>query len=131
MASFGVRSTVGLPSISTSPESGRCTPDRILISVDLPAPLSPTRPIDSPWPILRLTSFRAWTPEYHLCRRRHSITGGLDGAGRSVGPGSAVGMGWFMGHLQLDATRRAAQPRIPGDGQDGEKTDRELEPVGV
>ena len=44
----GLRMSTGSPSIRISPWSGRCTPERILISVDLPAPLSPTRPSASP-----------------------------------------------------------------------------------
>ena len=34
----------GSPNTEISPESGRWKPERILISVDLPAPLSPIRP---------------------------------------------------------------------------------------
>ena len=36
------------PRVSTEPESGRITPLMILSSVDLPDPLSPMRPMDSP-----------------------------------------------------------------------------------
>src|SRR5437868_3437947 len=102
IAFFGVWMSTFLPSMRISPWSGRCTPDRILISVDLPAPLSPTRPTDSPSAITRSTPFRAWTPEYHLCRPRHSMMGG------------------FIGHLYLDAACGAAQPRIGDDGEDGQ-----------
>ena len=38
----------------------------MLISVDLPAPLSPTSPKASLRRKSRLTLLSAWTPEYHL-----------------------------------------------------------------
>ncbi len=44
-----------------SPLVGVTTPDRTFINVDLPAPLSPSRPTISPSPTLRKTSSRAWT----------------------------------------------------------------------
>src|SRR5260370_25190269 len=40
-ASAGEERIASAPPMRYVPESGRCTPDRILISVDLPAPLSP------------------------------------------------------------------------------------------
>ena len=43
-----VSKTTSSPSISTRPLSGRCTPARILTSVDLPAPFSPTSACASP-----------------------------------------------------------------------------------
>ena len=43
-----VSNTTSSPSISTRPLSGRCTPARILTSVDLPAPFSPTSAWASP-----------------------------------------------------------------------------------
>ena len=52
LASRGLLNSTGLPSISTVPDVGLWTPERILISVDLPAPLSPSRHSTSP----RLTS---------------------------------------------------------------------------
>ena len=50
------------PSMSMLPRSGSTTPPRIFISVDLPAPFSPTRPITSPGATARLTSSSATTP---------------------------------------------------------------------
>ena len=47
-ASRGPEKLTGSPSNSTSPLSGECTPERILISVDLPAPLSPSTQVT--WP---------------------------------------------------------------------------------
>src|SRR5262245_59604656 len=48
LAARGVSKVTGAPSIRTSPDEGQCTPDMILISVDLPAPLSPRRQSTSP-----------------------------------------------------------------------------------
>src|SRR5437870_8093455 len=52
------------PSIRISPPYSGCgyTPARILISVDLPAPFSPTRAWISPWLRSTLTPSRALTP---------------------------------------------------------------------
>src|SRR3972149_6763926 len=46
-ASLGEARCAGRPSKKSWPLSGGCTPVMILISVDLPAPLSPTRPTTS------------------------------------------------------------------------------------
>src|SRR5687768_3026813 len=59
----------------TSPASGVCRPLRILTSVLLPAPLSPTRPTTSPAATCMLTPRSAWTPPNHLTTPRHSTTG--------------------------------------------------------
>ena len=48
LASRGPAKSTALPSISIVPEVGLWTPERILISVDLPAPLSPSRQSTSP-----------------------------------------------------------------------------------
>src|SRR5271166_2657944 len=47
-ALLGESKRTGWPSTQYSPLEGRCTPARILISVDLPAPLSPSRQCTSP-----------------------------------------------------------------------------------
>src|SRR6266702_8224882 len=44
------------------------------MSVDLPAPLSPSRPTTSPRLNFRLTPLSACTPEYHLCKLRTAIS---------------------------------------------------------
>ena len=62
MASFGPRSDTFLPCRLTSPVSGLYTPERILMSVDLPAPFSPTTARTSPANRDRLTSCSACTP---------------------------------------------------------------------
>ena len=50
-ASFGVESLTGSPPTTSSPLSGTTAPESILISVDLPAPLSPTIATTCPTPI--------------------------------------------------------------------------------
>src|SRR6266478_1150836 len=101
------------PSILISPRSGRWTPARILIKVDLPAPLSPTRPHTSPGGTSRFTPLRACTPEYHLCRLRMEIRGVV------------------ISYLHLDAACGLSQPGIGDDGQYGQPADGKFEPVGV
>src|SRR4051794_2980982 len=49
----------GSPSTSTLPWSGAWAPARILISVDFPAPLAPTRPCTTPLRKVTETSSRA------------------------------------------------------------------------
>ena len=68
IADLGDRIWTNSPSTRTSPASGRSTPESTLIKVDLPAPLSPTKPTSSPAWNSRSMPSRAWTPEYHLCR---------------------------------------------------------------
>src|SRR4051794_6278011 len=50
------------------PRSGRCTPPRIFMVVDLPEPFSPTRPRTSPGLSSRPTSWSTWTPKKLLQR---------------------------------------------------------------
>src|SRR5919107_5785571 len=54
-------SSVSSPLMNTRPSSGFWKPEMILINVDLPAPLSPSRPSTSPLPRRRLTSRSAVT----------------------------------------------------------------------
>src|SRR3954447_15561361 len=55
------RSSVSSPLMISRPSSGRWKPEMIFISVDLPAPLSPSSPSTSPWPRCRLISCSAVT----------------------------------------------------------------------
>ena len=59
-ASAGLRSSTGSPSTAMSPASGRYRPVMILISVDLPAPFSPTRAWISPGRRSSETPRSAW-----------------------------------------------------------------------
>ena len=60
-ASAGEAKFATFPSNSIVPASGVSTPLRILMSVDLPAPLSPTSPVISPLAICEATSSSATT----------------------------------------------------------------------
>ena len=61
-ATRGDEIVVPFPSIRIVPESGRIRPERIPISVDLPAPFSPSRQCTSPRRRVRLTRSLASTP---------------------------------------------------------------------
>ena len=75
MASLAaMRSSTSLPSTKISPCRGWCAPERILISVDLPAPLSPTRPTTSARSAWKSTPLSAWTPPYHFSRPSQRIS---------------------------------------------------------
>src|SRR5580765_3576326 len=69
------------PSSSSRPASGRCTPARILTSVDLPAPFSPTRPCTSPLKSSMSLSRRAWTAPklLYACSRASTRSGCVSG----------------------------------------------------
>ena len=60
------RSWTRCPLNQISPRSGWWTPVMTLMSVDLPAPLSPSRPTTSPLASWKLTSCRTWTPPKDL-----------------------------------------------------------------
>src|SRR6478735_11710044 len=62
------RSSVSSPLMISRPSSGFWKPDRILIRVDLPAPLSPSSPSTSPLPRCRLMSRSAVTGPKRLER---------------------------------------------------------------
>ena len=73
LASRGELNVVGSPSTSSSPSLCWCTPLRILMNVDLPAPLSPSTQVTSPGPTDTLMSFRATTlPKYFETSRTSS-----------------------------------------------------------
>src|SRR5437763_364362 len=72
--SVGLLNDTGLPSSRISPRSGCSAPVRHLISVDLPAPLSPMIPRTSPALSTRSTSARPITCPNVLTRPRASST---------------------------------------------------------
>ncbi len=65
-ASCGVPSTTVLPSIAIVPESGVTAPESMFMSVDLPAPFSPTTAWTSPSAADRETFFSAIVPPNFL-----------------------------------------------------------------
>ena len=62
IASATVMASRSTPSMRMWPRVGATTPPSTFISVDLPAPFSPTSPITSPGATARLTSSSATTP---------------------------------------------------------------------
>src|SRR5215471_94343 len=78
-AAFGDVNRTGLSSMSISPESAWIAPARILTSVDLPAPFSPTSACTSPARTSKSTPESAWTPGYDFdtpCIARYGVTAG-------------------------------------------------------
>src|ERR1700722_3576830 len=65
-ASCGEAMVTFSPPNSMVPRSGCCAPERILISVDLPAPFSPSRAWISPERTSKPASSSAWTPGNRL-----------------------------------------------------------------
>ena len=74
-ASTGLLKTTLTPSTRISPSSAVSAPDRHLISVDLPAPLSPMMASTSPGYSLRLTLARPTTCPNVFTRPRASSVG--------------------------------------------------------
>ena len=72
-----MRGATSLPSISIVPEVSVTTPAITLVSVDLPAPFSPTRAWISPSRKSKSTSSIAGTPAYLLVARRSSRIGAI------------------------------------------------------
>src|ERR1700722_9889319 len=62
---------MSLPQYLIVPVSGLCTPEIVLIKVDLPAPLSPAKASTSPGWRVNDTSLSAWRPpkRFEICSR--------------------------------------------------------------
>lgn len=65
----------GSPPSSMVPESAACTPPRMFISVDLPAPFSPTMPSTRPGASEKLIDLSTSTPKKRLSMARNSMSG--------------------------------------------------------
>src|SRR5262245_55548545 len=102
----GGASVHGVPSRTISPEPGSWAPERIFTRVDLPAPLSPTRPRMSPRSTSSDTPSSALIPPKHfeIWRRLRSDT--------TVVPVSAAG------EAPADAAKR--------DGNDKKRAGEEI-----
>ena len=72
IASPGVEKLTSRPPTEMVPSSGRCIPYRIFISVDLPAPFSPTSACTVPARTAKCTSLLATTPGKRLVMPRSS-----------------------------------------------------------
>jgi hypothetical protein len=68
--SAGLSTRNALPTTTISPLSGGCAPDRIFISVDLPAPFLPTSACTSPQATSKSTSSSARVPKKLLVTPR-------------------------------------------------------------
>ena len=75
VASLGVRKCTGLPCQKISPPLGSQMPEIVLISVDLPAPLSPTRAVTWPAGMSRSMSVSACTGPKFLPMPRSRSSG--------------------------------------------------------
>src|SRR5262245_9395738 len=75
-ASLGEEKCTGAPSTEYTPSSGEWTPDKILIRVDLPAPLSPRMQVTLPALTTADTSESAMTEPKYLETRSTSSSGG-------------------------------------------------------
>src|SRR5579872_793635 len=75
-ASRGLENATGLPSTRKSPPVGRWTPESVFISVDFPAPLSPSRQSTSLALTFIETPFSATTGPKVLTMSRTSMSGG-------------------------------------------------------
>src|SRR5947207_7837890 len=87
-AAAGVRWRTGWPSISIVPPSGTCAPVMTLMSVDLPAPFSPTNACTSPARRSNDTPFSARTPSKDLVTAVSWRRGAFIGGGTFRSPGS-------------------------------------------
>src|SRR5262245_28587463 len=74
---FALSKITSSPSRTSRPPSGRWTPARILTSVDLPAPFSPTRPCTSPpWSSMSPSSSARTAPKlFWACSRESTGSG--------------------------------------------------------
>ena len=124
MASAGLRNCNSRPSIRIVPSSGRCSPYSVFISVDLPAPFSPTIAWISPRRTVSSMSRLATTPGKRLVMPRSSTAFGavLGGGPAAVPAGAPVSaMGWAS-PLSVRPRRRGARPHIRvGDGGVGRR----------
>ena len=105
-ASRGPAKITGSPSKSTSPLSGTYTPERILISVDLPAPLSPSTHVTSPGYTATLMSSSALTLPKYLRDRAHLERRGPSGSVHGGGFADVAGTGFA--HVRTSFAHRRA-----------------------
>src|SRR3990172_7767701 len=126
-ASRGEPKRTVLPSTARVPPSGSNTPDRILIRVDLPAPLSPSRQTTSPALTASETSSRATTaPKYfetlRASRRGVRVRGSAFGADIVPVIGSPH---------SADPGEATPDPVVQDDGHEEKRPDGCEVPVGV
>ena len=120
----GLRNCISRPSIRIVPSSGRCSPYSVFISVDLPAPFSPTIAWISPRRTVSSMSRLATTPGNRLVmpRSSHRIRRRAGRRpGRRTGGAPVSAMGWAS-PLSVRPRRRGPRPHIRvGDGGVGRR----------
>src|SRR5512133_1501082 len=67
----------GRPSTETEPPATRCTPTTARMSVVLPLPLGPSRPVTDPWATSHVSSGRTMAPPRTTRRRSTRIAGSV------------------------------------------------------
>src|SRR4051812_35802854 len=111
-ASLGPWMVTGWPSKTSSPESIGWMPAMHLISVDLPAPLSPTSARTSPACTSRSTSVSAWTEPKDLWTPRSSRSGvsliGEKRSGATLREPPPTGNDLLLAVLRVDAVADVA-----------------------
>src|SRR4051812_5238764 len=128
-ASRGVEKRTGVPSTRKSPSVCWCSPETILIRVDLPAPLSPRTQVTRLGWTLRSTPCRARMLPYDLPAPLSS----------TIAPSCSGTVSWRMApwvpvpllFIGSPPGRRALDPKIDEDGAEQHHTEERLEPVGV
>src|SRR4051794_14423633 len=128
-ASRGVEKRTGVPSTRKSPSVCWCSPETILMRVDLPAPLSPRTQVTRLGWTFRSTPCRARMLPYDLPARRSS----------TIVPSSGGTVSWRMAPcvpvplsvIGSPPGRRALDPQIDQDGAEEHHAEEGLEPVGV
>lgn len=116
-ASRGLRKVCGAPANSTVPSSGWWTPDTTFMSVDLPAPFSPTTACTSPGRTWRSTPSSTRTPRNDLPMPRRASSG--DGSRPDIVETSA-----FASSGRITANFR--RPRWRHRGPEGKCLDQHL-----
>src|SRR5580692_1188911 len=106
MASCGVASATGWPSQYTSPPERIWTPVSSLISVDLPAPFSPTIAWISPFSKIRSTLFSAWVAPNRLSSPLSTRRGAAESAAPDILPPPSCRASSMSGRRGLGSFRR-------------------------
>src|SRR5690606_37447820 len=112
MASARDRKVTRSPLTRISPSSGRCIPYRIFISVDLPAPFSPTTACTWPAATLSSMSLLATTPGNRLVIPRSSTAGSTSGQLVGYGDLPVHDLLLVLVQLGLDVVDLAAGERV-------------------
>src|SRR5690606_34679901 len=119
-ASRGVEKETGCPSTRKVPLVGLCTPDSVLMRVDLPAPLSPRRQSTSPRRTFMETPASATTGPKCFTRSRTSISGTSEA-------GMAASL--MAGTSSAFAGGAAADVAVEQHGGEQHQAEKHLEPV--